>query len=236
MGIDSRMDLDGREPVYALGRLEYVVGQVLPRGAAPDRPAYEVHVHGPCERLLADPRCRAALESIAQQQTAAGGVVLIFHGDGVELASALDAYSKRILAAFAAGKVVRHQAPNATPRGRWEVPPVSATEARLYSASLSARVWAALMLEQPGELVEAFKELREAAAQAGGPAERRLLSDALRRAADWVLPGSGGMVQGVTHCSLCLGSPVLRPDEVPGHLLEKHSTAIQSPPPRREVA
>jgi hypothetical protein len=219
----NRIDLDGGDPITAIARAEYVAGR-LARGTAGDGPAFEVHVHGNPEQIMRYPEVREVFEQVAERGRDAG-VVLFFHGFIDQVSEALSMHSRVLVAAIAAGGAVRHVAPGVTDPSRWSVLPAGETEGDLYSASLSAEVWAALFAQDAERLTAVFGALTAAGTRAGSQTSRRLLSDALRRAADCVLPGAGGMHGGLTFCPLCLGSPVVPVDEVPSHLLMKHAAA-----------
>jgi hypothetical protein len=219
----NRIDLDGADAITATGRAEYIAGR-LDRGSEGDGPAFEVHVYGNPAVIMRHPAIREVLERIATEGQWAG-VVLFFHAPLDMVTEALSAHSLTLTAAVAAGGPVRHVPPSATDPSRWSVLPAGEVEGDLYSASLSGEVWGALIAQNAERLIGVFAQITEAGARAGGHTQRRLLSDALRRAADCVLPGAGGMHGGITFCPLCMGSPVVPVDEMPSHLLAKHAAA-----------
>lgn len=223
----NRIDLEGADALAGVARAEYVAGR-LDRGREGDGPAFEVHVHGDPAVILRNVAIRHTLERIAGEGPSVG-VALFFHGPIEVIGATLSARSPILAAAIAAGGAVRHVLPGATDPSRWSVLPGGETEGDLYSASLSAEIWGALIAQNTDRLARVFAEITEAGARAGGPTQRRLLSDALRRAADCVLPGAGGMHGGMTFCPLCLGSPVVAVDEIPSHLLLKHVSGASVP-------
>lgn len=226
----QRIEVNASEVEVARGRLDYVRGLIARRrqacsgGDQGAEPLFEVHVYGDPAPLLNDEACRAVLESVAQHAGACN-LAVTFHHDVEEISAALAPRSRSLTMAFVAGVHVKHgAAPGSVPPDRWSVVPASDLEGELYSRSLSDEVWAALLLSDAGTLIRIFTAIGVASVQsdAAGATARRLLSDALRRAADCVLPGAGGMV-GVMFCPLCLGSPAVRVDEMPSHLLVRHA-------------
>jgi hypothetical protein len=231
----QRIDLDARHPEVALGRLGYVAGLIDRRkvtcwraehtGEAP----FEVHVYGDPQPLLDDGECRAGLQLIVTYAEACN-IELVFHRDLRDVLGVFGTVSSTFAATLAAGiekgHVKQGAVPGDTPADRWSVIPAGDAEGELYSRSLSAEVWASLMLGDADTLVRIFEALNAASKHAATDdtqARARLLSDALRRAADCILPGAGGMLGDVTFCPLCLGSPMVRLDEVPSHLLALHA-------------
>lgn len=221
MTIESRIDITGGHPVSALARLAYAAERG--HGHA-EGPAYEVHVHGDIAALVADPECRAALEYIVQHAPTTG-IVVFFHGVLVEITSAVSLHSRTLAAALMAGIRVRYIETRRAPA--WSAGPVTPDEAEHYTETLSAEVWACLVLGDTGALTELFEQLHRAGDTAGSVTERRLLADALRRAADTVLPGAGGMLHGGIPCPLCLAGPVIPVDEMPSHLVAMHAALAE---------
>lgn len=196
-----------------------------------DGPASVLHVRN-LPGLLDDDECRATIEHLVRHGARCGVVARVYGLPG-EVVAALDADevfragealhgSTAVAAALMEGRVLQVAATPAPPPMLLQRPEDD-DEARFYSEALSAQLWAALLLEKHSEVVEVFGHLRSLGAIPGGPADRRIVADALRRAADTLLPGSGGMIAAGIPCPLCLASPVFRPDEIPSHLVKAHA-------------
>jgi hypothetical protein len=202
-------------------------------------PAVTVTVHGSdVAPLVADDMCRTYLETIADHGRRAG-VVVRWVGDAEQISSALAARSGKLAAALAAGKTFQHVQPGSPLEplkvATFDQPPGDQVESADYRDALSAQVWASLLLADADNLIRIFSQIgvAEASTRAAGqpPAavrslltRRRLLADSLRRAADAVLPGAGGMIRGQRMvCPLCIAEPLFTPEQMPGHLLEVHN-------------
>jgi hypothetical protein len=229
----TEIEVDGdRSIINARYRLEYVRVIIDGRHDAVARekatrwpgPAFTVHLRG-LPALLADPPCRADLENLCLHGER-DGVVALVYGDPDEAAAAVHEASEKVLAAMLAGVVMR-MAPTREPPQRWHMTSMeTAADARLYTEALSAELWAALALPDYDMLIRIIKYLRDSGERAAGPTERYLVADALRRCADILLPGAGGMLPFVG-CPLCLATPMMRADEMPGHLLAVHGNLAE---------
>lgn len=114
----NRLEVDGRTPA-AFGRLGYVHGLMRRRvlslldresvdvPAWRQAPAFEVHVTGGLQQLLADPDCALTLRHVADVGEATG-VVVFFHEPRDAVARMLLMAQGRLGAAFVAGRSLRH--------------------------------------------------------------------------------------------------------------------------------
>lgn len=242
MTIENRIDITGgpSHQLTALYRLAYVellaqdrlveveeYRQARGDDEAPPymhRPAYEVHVHGDIAGLVADRPCRDLLEFIVRHGLDCH-IVVFLHGVLVRITSALSLHSRQLAAALMAGVRLRYIETRRPPS--WLAGPVTPDDAEHYTETLSAEVWACLVLDDADSLVRLFAQLRHAGDAAGSVTERRLLADALRRAADTILPGAGGMLHGGIPCPLCLAGPIIPVDEMPSHLVAMHAALAE---------
>lgn len=245
-GAISEIQVSGDNIPVAQGRLDYVFtliesrreelntqarGNGLPLGAVRYiGPTFQVHVTS-LAALMGDDLCRSYLEHVARNGARCGVVVLIYGlGPNDDPASVMGkaGFTLGVIAAACAEGRVFRPAPATAPPPSWMRRPETVEQAEHYSEALSAELWAALALQDYAGLLSVMTHVRECGETPAGPTERRLVADALRRAADILLPGSGGMLPGaMVECPLCLAAPMLRPDEVPSHLIRLHANLAE---------
>lgn len=190
-------------------------------------PAFVAHLRD-LPGLLDDDVCCSYVAHLARHGGRNGAVGIVY-GDEAAALKAAEEKSTDVSVALQEGRALRLAPSRAVPAEPWQSRKIeSVDDATYYSELLSAELWAALVMEDHGKVSMLFDHLRSLGEMPAGPTERRLVADALRRAADTLLPGSGGMLPGgLIACPLCLASPMLRPDEVPSHLVATHANLAE---------
>lgn len=237
----NEIEVDGAHLVTARGRIAYVVAKINRRTKILDDRAEVEQLPCPAIRfegrplevylrdlpaLLADAECRAGIERLCEQGARTGVVGLIIGDHHTVSEAATISKSAPVISALVDGRTLR-MAPAAAAVPRALRRPETDDDAEFYSEALSVELWAALMIDDVAGLARVFQHVRSLGEIPGGPTERRLVADALRRAADVLLPGAGGMLGPSIPCPLCLASPMLRPDEVPTHLVQYHGNVAE---------
>lgn len=238
----TEIEIAGDHPLSAQDRLAYVFDLIerrreelnaqaraegLPMTATRFAgPAFPVHVRRLPE-LLDDSVCTAHLEHLARNGARCGVVGLVY-GDAEAVVDAATKHSTTVAAALIEGRALR-MAPAAHTMP-WQRQPTTTEVAEHYSEAVSAELWAALVTGDSASIAAVFTHVHSLGETPGGPTERRLVADCLRRAADILLPGAGGMLLPLVPCPFCIASPLVRMDEFPSHLLELHGSLAEARP------